>query len=57
MLSASTDAGKISNRFRKARLLNKMLGQPYKEGEDTEASVLDTGILDGTLKMDETMNL
>ena len=34
-----------------------MLGQPYKEGEDTEASVLDTGILDGTLKMDETLNL
>jgi hypothetical protein len=34
-----------------------MLGQPYKEGEDTEASVLDTGILDGTLKMDKTLNL
>jgi hypothetical protein len=34
-----------------------MLGQPYKEGEDTEASVLDTGMLDGTLKMDETLKM
>lgn len=57
LLSASTDAGRVSNRFRKARLLNKMLGQPYKEGEDTEASVLDTGMLDGTLKMDETLKM
>jgi hypothetical protein len=49
----------VSNRFRKARLLNKLLGQPsaYREGEDTEASVLDTGMLDGTLKLDETLNL
>ncbi len=59
MLSTSTDAGRVSNRFRKARLLNKLLGQPsaYREGEDTEASVLDTGMLDGTLKLDETLNL
>jgi hypothetical protein len=34
-----------------------MLGQPYKEGEDTEASVLDTGMLDGTLKLDATLDL
>jgi hypothetical protein len=53
-LMTSSDATKVSNRFRRARLLNQKYGLESRPGEDSEATILLEGRQDQSSLMLDT---